>query len=65
VLDFLAIQSDLSRDSFWQVLDTNKRLAELLLRITNEAARAIQIQANESANHLGGRGLRLCDPPTC
>ena len=46
VQDFVAVQSDLVRDSFWQVIDTNKRLAEVSVRAANEAAQAIQAQAS-------------------
>ena len=40
VQDFVAVQSDLVRDGLQQVIDTNKRVAEVSVRIADEAARA-------------------------
>src|SRR5215217_5733957 len=52
VQDFVAVQSDLARDGLQQVIDTNKRIAELSVRIAEEAARAIQAQADKNAKQV-------------
>ena len=46
VQDFVALQSDLVRDGLQHVIATNKRVAELTVRVTEEAARMIDAQVS-------------------
>jgi len=50
VQDFVAVQSDLIRDSLWQIIDTNKRVAELSLHVAEEAAGIVRMQVDKTAD---------------
>ena len=52
VQDFVAVQSDLARDTLQQVIETNRRIAEVSLRIANEANQIIQAQADKNAKQV-------------
>ncbi len=52
VPDLVAVQSDLARDHLQQVINTNRREAEVSLRIADEASQIIQARANATANQV-------------
>ena len=52
VQDFVAVQSDLARDTLQEVIETNRRAAEVSLRIAEEAGRVIQAQADKNARQV-------------
>ena len=48
---FVAAQSELMRDNLQLAIDTNRRIAALSVRIADEAASAIQAQADNRMDH--------------
>jgi hypothetical protein len=50
VQDFVAVQSDLVRDNLGQIIETNKRIAELSRHVAEEAAGIVQPQVDKTAD---------------
>jgi hypothetical protein len=49
---FVAAQSELMRDNLALVIDTNRRIAALSVRIADEADGALQAQADDHPAHV-------------
>jgi phasin family protein len=60
--DLVVVQSELVRDGMQQAIDTGRRVAELSVRVANEAAGTIQSQASRNTVELernADRGRRV------
>ncbi|WP_262272130.1 phasin family protein [Microvirga yunnanensis] len=50
--DFVEVQSSLLRDNVEQTVETSRRLAELTLQMTDEAAKTVTVQADKTAQRF-------------
>jgi hypothetical protein len=50
--DFVEVQSSLLRDNLEQTLENSRRLAELTLQMTDEATKAVTVEADKTAQRL-------------
>jgi len=50
--DFVTVQSDIARDRLGHTVESSRRLAEVSLRVADEAARIIQSRAGRNAGEM-------------
>ena len=59
--DFLTVQSEITRDRLGDAVNSGRRIAEVSLRVADEAAKVIQAQAGRNVTDFedAARALRL------
>jgi len=50
--DFIAMQSELARDAMQQAVETGRRIGQVSVRVTDEAAGIIESQASSDAGRI-------------
>ena len=61
--DFVAVQTDIARDRLGHTFESSRRLAEVSVRVADEATRIIQSQAGRNASEIDSNLRRVAYKP--